>query len=703
MRFAQAQSLLLFTAALLAALPLLLSNEIGLAFQLTFIVAWCVGWFVGPNAAGRTLYRRTITGVLLAIALLQIARIFIGIPMAMAVMELASALLSAKLLSRTHASDDRQIALLAFLHLIAGTAATDALLFGACFLGFTACTPPALAMIHLRQEMEGRFGSGSKQQDGGRALSRLFRSKRIITPGFLFGTSLLSIPVLVLTVLLFVLFPRLGFGFLGRLRHPENITGFGDTLSLGKDDLKNLGDDVIIRVEPIRLGGGALPPRLPFRLRVSVMDRFDGVTWTRSEPRRLKPMPYDDLGYRFLRDDRNKRLPPDNQELEILADAMSPKILPVPEGATWIAPLSTADQRESYRRRALAIDRTGEVLYEDTAETGIRYRVGITDRGPPGEAPSDGAAVYHLYPGAAQLIRTAEQWAGSGSDVEKAMRLVRALKSGYRYELSPPKTPPSRALSRFLYTHKAGNCEHFATALTLMLRATGIPARLVAGFLGADLNPVGGFYAVRKRYAHAWTEAFIDGRWVTLDATPTGPGPSDSRGIGLWSQLIETLQMKWRKYVVGYDLGTQGKMAIDLLRHVQRLRNRSRAKAFRPSPIAIIGTGTSAALLAAIYLLIRRRRRNTPDASKPSFAENPAARKTAVDLGRALERRLAARGFPKPPHLTLGEHLHSLRRAPDLSWDEASALVHRYHEVRFGNRNFLPGERRALKQRIRKL
>ena len=616
---------------------------------------------------------------------------------------LASALLSAKLLSRAHASDDRQIALLAFLHLIAGTAATDALLFGACFLGFTACTPPALAMIHLRQEMEGRFGPNSKQQDGGRALSRLFRSKRIVTPGFLFGTSLLAIPVLVLTVLLFVLFPRLGFGFLGRLRHPEHTVGFGDTLSLGKDELKDLGDDVLIRVEPVRLNGGELPPRLPLRLRVSVMDRFDGVTWTRSEPRRPSPMPFDDLGYRFPRDDRSKRLPPDTQELEILADAMSPKILPVPEGATWIAPLSTADRRGNYRLRSLAIDRAGEVLYEDTAETGIRYRVGITDRGPPGEMPAVGSTAYHLYPGASKLIRTAHEWAGNGPDAEKAARLVQALKSGYQYELSPPKTLPSHTLYRFLYAHKAGNCEHFASALTLILRANGIPARLVAGFLGADLNPVGRFYSVRKRYAHAWTEAFIDDRWVTLDATPTGPSSSGGRAAGLWSQLIETLQMKWRKYVVGYDLGTQGKMALDLFRRAQRLRIRSRTIAYRPSPVALVGTAVSIALIAMLFLLIRHRRRSPRGASRPSFARNLAAHQDAVDLGRALDRRLAKRGHPRPPHLTLGEHLQSLRRTPNLAWTEASALLHRYHEVRFGNRNFLPGERRALKQRIRKL
>src|SRR5262249_56352097 len=72
----------------------------------------------------------------------------------------------------------------------------------------------------------------------------------------------------------------------------------------------------------------------------------------------------------------------------------------------------------------------------------------------------------------------------------------------------------------FLFNRQRGHCEYFASALALMLRAIDVPSRLVTGFKGADRLGSTGPYEVQQRHAHAWVEAYLDGKWVVLDPTP---------------------------------------------------------------------------------------------------------------------------------------------------------------------------------------
>lgn len=81
-------------------------------------------------------------------------------------------------------------------------------------------------------------------------------------------------------------------------------------------------------------------------------------------------------------------------------------------------------------------------------------------------------------------------------------------------------------LEDFLFRYKSGHCEYFASAMVLLLRSQGIPARLVTGFLGGEYNRLEGYYVVRQVNAHAWVEAWIEGEgWRTFDATPPDGRP----------------------------------------------------------------------------------------------------------------------------------------------------------------------------------
>ena len=127
-------------------------------------------------------------------------------------------------------------------------------------------------------------------------------------------------------------------------------------------------------------------------------------------------------------------------------------------------------------------------------------------------------------------------------------------------------------LDSFLFDWRAGHCEYFATAMTMMLRQQGIPARIVNGFLGADYNSVGEYWAVRQNYAHSWVEAYFPGRgWVMFDPTPGGP-TVQMPGESIWSTLqmgLDTARLAWFRWVVEYDFEKQASILRDAFTQTQ--------------------------------------------------------------------------------------------------------------------------------------
>ena len=127
-------------------------------------------------------------------------------------------------------------------------------------------------------------------------------------------------------------------------------------------------------------------------------------------------------------------------------------------------------------------------------------------------------------------------------------------------------------LDSFLFDWRAGHCEYFATAMTMMLRQQGIPARIVNGFLGADYNSVGDYWAVRQNYAHSWVEAYFPGRgWVQFDPTPGGP-TVQMPGESIWSTLqmgLDTARLAWFRWVVEYDFEKQASLLRDAFTQTQ--------------------------------------------------------------------------------------------------------------------------------------
>ena len=148
----------------------------------------------------------------------------------------------------------------------------------------------------------------------------------------------------------------------------------------------------------------------------------------------------------------------------------------------------------------------------------------------------------------------------------------------YYYTLEPPPLG-SNPVDRFLFDTKRGFCEHYASAFSVMMRSVGIPSRIVLGYQGGEVNPMGGHLIVRQSDAHAWTEIWIDGLgWHRIDPTAAvaperiDVGASDAAfesfgrawGLTAPSRLLhqarlawDAIDAKWNEWVLGYGPDAQ--------------------------------------------------------------------------------------------------------------------------------------------------
>jgi len=181
----------------------------------------------------------------------------------------------------------------------------------------------------------------------------------------------------------------------------------------------------------------------------------------------------------------------------------------------------------------------------------------------------------------AQAVALGRRWAREEPDAEAVVR--RALKyfhdNDFYYTLTPPPLL-NDTVDQFLFQTRKGFCEHYAAAFTILMRAAGIPTRVVLGYQGGRVNPVGGYLVVRQRDAHAWTEVWLgaDRGWVRVDPTAAVSPDRVSQGIesalpnaavdvplGLqgnstlraaWQELADTwdaINNRWNQWVLGYN------------------------------------------------------------------------------------------------------------------------------------------------------
>ena len=198
--------------------------------------------------------------------------------------------------------------------------------------------------------------------------------------------------------------------------------------------------------------------------------------------------------------------------------------------------------------------------------------------------PRDFVQRYLAVPkGSQRVADLAERVAGDaikGRDIANKIQRFLSSEGGYQYSLEQPDVGDRDPLHVFLFDAKRGHCEYYSTAMAIMLRTRGIPARNVTGFLGADYNPYGDYYAVRNSNAHSWVEALIDGRWTTFDPTPADAqiAASPSGLLVRFQHALDAMRIRWAEYVVEYSIRDQSKALSWIISRYQDFKAKRRTK-----------------------------------------------------------------------------------------------------------------------------
>ena len=162
----------------------------------------------------------------------------------------------------------------------------------------------------------------------------------------------------------------------------------------------------------------------------------------------------------------------------------------------------------------------------------------------------------NLDPRIKQLAETVT--AHETNDYDRASAIREYLIGHYSYtlNLTAPTGPKADPLAYFLFVRRAGHCEYFATAMTVMLRSIGIPARYVTGFLPGEYNDIGGDYIIRGSDAHAWVEVYFNAYgWMTFDPTP--PSNEQRSFLNRFALYWDWFQLTWNEWVINYDFSHQ--------------------------------------------------------------------------------------------------------------------------------------------------
>ena len=352
-------------------------------------------------------------------------------------------------------------------------------------------------------------------------------------------------------LLLFVLFPRVQGPLWGIPQDRFSaVSGLSDTMAPGSIAQLSQSDAIAFRVQ----FKGEVPPQSQLYWRGPVMPSFDGRSWRVAQTLgAYSEVPYAGIGA-----------------------AVDYEVTLEPHGKFWLFALELPATLPP--ESALTSD------YQPIARQAVRNRMRYTQRAWPdaiagqNEAPSILRSALALpKDGNPRMRAISASWRAQHGD-DGAAILAEAENLFNRqlliYTLNPPLLGADM-VDEFLFDTKRGFCEHFAAAFVFALRAAGVPARVVAGYQGGEVNPVDGYLVVRQYDAHAWAELWIAGRgWVRIDPTaisapsrinsnlaaavPAGEGlPFLARGDLAWLKelryRLDAVTNGWNQWVLGYN------------------------------------------------------------------------------------------------------------------------------------------------------
>ena len=463
--------------------------------------------------------------------------------------------------ARTH-RDYTYLATLSFLMMLASAILTVSTTYLAFFILYVLFAISTFVSYEIKLSLErsayiatGPFAAFSRNR------SALERSLAKTTAG-------LALAIVALASFLFFVIPRYRSGYLTGLGvRPQNITGFSESVNLG--DLGRIlrSNAVVLRVLPQD------NPRqyLGLKWKGVALDSFDGKHWYNDNTQQI-PLPPAAYHRFVLPDEPGGRNRPEHLlRYKVLLSPISSDVL-----------FSAAAPRVLVGdMRMLALDETDSLHDPQHAFSPIQYevvsQVGVPStaalRGDTSSYPPDLCRLYLRLPPkldprikvlAENITRTAT------NDYDRSLEIQNYLRKNFGYTLNPPDINPSDPIGSFLFVSKQGYCEYFASAMAIMLRAIGVPARLVNGFQTGSYNRFGNDFVVRARDAHSWVEVYFPRYgWIQFDPTPANPHPVIASE---WDDYVDALELFWSEWIINYDFSRQIQLAQHAELDSRRLR-----------------------------------------------------------------------------------------------------------------------------------
>jgi transglutaminase-like putative cysteine protease len=413
----------------------------------------------------------------------------------------------------------------------------------------------------------------------------------------------LAIPLM---LVLFVLFPRIQ-GPLWSLPNDSSAgrTGLSDSMSPGLISDLSQSAELAFRVK----FNDPQPPQGQLYWRALVLDFFDGTTWSRkqADPVRLKPLDQDSLHGKPV-------------HYQITLEAT---------GQRWLFALDVPVTLPGLDDNPAHFTRNMQIVAEHPIDTRLRYdTVSYTSYALDADGPLEFRARWLQLPPRSDpkahefAARLRAQSADDAAYIGKVLAYFHEQQ--FSYTLQPPALP-GHWVDAFLFDTRAGFCEHYSGAFTVLMRAAGIPARVVTGYQGGELNPVDDYLVVAQSDAHAWSEVWLEGRgWVRVDPTAAVAPERIQQNLfsvvkrtglaGLLSgsanrdSLFNKLRFDWsavgnawNQWVLDYDSGKQSSL----------LESAGFGKVDWTRLIALLGAAGSIVVgIMAIPLLGKRRQRD---------------------------------------------------------------------------------------------
>ncbi|MGB1141158.1 MAG: transglutaminase TgpA family protein, partial [Halioglobus sp.] len=407
-----------------------------------------------------------------------------------------------------------------------------------------------------------------------------------------------------LMIVLFFLFPRFGPLWTVPIKSHSAKTGMSDFMKPGDVARLSRTGGVAFRVK----FEGDIPDQSQLYWRGLIFSRFEGGAWSALSPYTIP------LGERRTRD------------IDTEGDSIAYSVIMEPTQQNWLYGLRFARSTTP----GVMISPDYRLYRPGILEVETMYKVNTWPDTPLGVELSDWRRdIETKLPGDGNPRARAlalDMRANAGSDAEYVDNVVnRFTRENYVYTLEPGLLPEPDRIDGFLFDTMRGFCEHYASAFVFMMRAAGLPARVVAGYQGGEVNPVNGTVIVHQFDAHAWAEVWLPGEgWVRVDPTAAvaperiewgleeamqGEGsflantplsPLRYRNINLLNQMrlrYDALTYRWQSWVVGFNSEQQFDM-------FQRYLGKVDARKFA----AVLLGSWALVLIPVAFVLMRRRK-----------------------------------------------------------------------------------------------